>query len=147
VNEVKKEMVRERIRLSAKKALAKLEKESEAIIFKNLQQMIPQLLGFERDGWNKGNWKVDHCNGRAGESLVGNLLKKKVHADAAAWIDKQQWFGFDEKQIEAMKNDYKSTFYHRVSELLRRDVDEKATIYVENLITEITQEIASEITE
>ena len=34
-----------------------------------------------------------------------------------------------------------------VSELLRRDVDEKATIYVENLITEITQEIASEITE
>lgn len=40
-----------------------------------------KLLGFEADRWNREEWSIDHCNGRAGESAAGTYLRN-AQADA-----------------------------------------------------------------
>ena len=104
MNDVKREVIRDKIRESAKKVLANSEKENERLISTQLQRMIPKILGFNCDRWDQ-DWEIDHCNGRAGESLLGDLLRKKVIADATKWVEKQKWVTPSKKEVEALKRE------------------------------------------
>lgn len=54
---------------------------------KGTQEIVCKLLGFEKDAWN--GWRIDHCNGRSGNSAVGDYLREKVGNAVTAWIDQQ----------------------------------------------------------
>jgi len=145
VNDVKREVIRDKIRESAKKVLANSEKENERLISTQLQRMIPKILGFNCDRWDQ-DWEIDHCNGRAGESLLGDLLRKKVIADATKWVEKQKWVTPSKKEVEALKREYREVFNNRVRTFVRDEAERKATQYIDGILREVTEEIVREVT-
>lgn len=50
-----------------------------------LEQIVKMALGFSKSSWG-GHWEVDHCNGRAGESIVGDFLRKNAKEATLAWL-------------------------------------------------------------
>ena len=53
---------------------------------KSRDEILMKILGFDKDSWN-GQWKLDHCNGRSGNSAAGEYLAK-VQAEAVKnWLD------------------------------------------------------------
>jgi hypothetical protein len=49
-------------------------------------KVLMQLLGFEKDSWAGDQWKIDHCNGRAGNSPIGDFLKTAQEAAIKEWL-------------------------------------------------------------
>jgi hypothetical protein len=47
-------------------------------------EIASKLMGFTD---HYGKWEVDHCNGRSGNSAVGDYLREKCGAAAKEWID------------------------------------------------------------
>lgn len=63
----------------------------EAAIHKSLNNRrddtVAKLLGFERDGFGRGdNWRVDHCNGRSGNSTIGDKLRELIGESLDSWV-------------------------------------------------------------
>jgi hypothetical protein len=61
-------------------------------VFANLEkskkEILHKLLGFDRKSFgSSGEWELDHCNGRAGESSAGDYLKEKVAEAIREWLE------------------------------------------------------------
>lgn len=56
-----------------------------AILERDAKLLVAKLLGFDLRG---GEWTVDHCNGRAGESAAGDYLRKAAGNGVKEWLDK-----------------------------------------------------------
>ena len=41
---------------------------------KSRDEVLLKLMGFNKDTW-KGDWVLDHCNNRSGNSIAGDYLK------------------------------------------------------------------------
>lgn len=54
----------------------------------NLRAIVLNLLGITK-AWPDEEWSVDHCNGRAGESAVGDFLREKAGAELRRWLEEQ----------------------------------------------------------
>lgn len=66
-------------------ALSKIESQVIQKLDRSRDEIVMKLLGFNKDSWG-GNWSLDHCNGRAGESAAGTFLRNK-HAEAITeWL-------------------------------------------------------------
>jgi hypothetical protein len=89
--------------MSRKINILKLQKEAEAardewlakadvpgrvsqMLDNKLKDVVGKLLGFDVR-WGS-EWRVDHCNGRAGNSAAGDYLREKCGASVNEWLDK-----------------------------------------------------------
>lgn len=48
-------------------------------------EVLMKLMGFEKDSWDRG-WKIDHCNGRNGNSVISDFLKESQMAAVKEWL-------------------------------------------------------------
>jgi hypothetical protein len=46
--------------------------------------VLMKLLGFEK-GYNDSNYRLDHCNGRSGNSVVGEYLQSSCRMAVEKW--------------------------------------------------------------
>lgn len=53
---------------------------------KGTEHILLKLLGFET-GYN-GQWQVDHCNGRSGNSAVGDYLRETQKEAIQEWFNR-----------------------------------------------------------
>lgn len=89
--------------MSKKINIAKLQKDAEAVrdewlekidvkaritqlLDARMEEVVAKLLGFN-SRW-RGEWEVDSCNGRMGESAAGDYLREKCGVAVKEWLDK-----------------------------------------------------------
>lgn len=69
-----------------------------------------QLLGFEK-GWDS-EWRVDHCNGRAGNTAVGDYFRQVQSQAIKEWLETVKMPEltptFKKKLASEMRNEYES---------------------------------------
>lgn len=113
------------------------------LLDENQKKIILTLLGFE-NRW--GGWEIDHCNGRSGNTPVGEYIKQ-THEDAI-----QEWLlqvklpamsATIKKQIaQEMERHYQSEVRRRMHDMVvakaQADVDAiMATINVDEFLTSL----------
>lgn len=59
----------------------------KARLNKHRDHVLMSLMGFEQDSWDS-KWKVDHCNGRSGNSPIGEYLASAQKTAIEEWLDK-----------------------------------------------------------
>ena len=101
-------------------------------IFDTLDQakdtIAPKLLGFNKDSWGRG-WQIDHCNGRAGESVLGDYLKKHQAEGIKAFLDQLNFAEvkpLTNTEIEGIRKEYRTHLLRCVSESIREKAHEDA---------------------
>ena len=87
-------------------------------------EVAPKLMGFNKGSFGRG-WEIDHCNGRAGESTIGDYMRKHQQEGIQQFIDQLNLVSlrpFSKKEIEDMRRDYRQ----RVINITQRAVRDKA---------------------
>lgn len=91
------------------------------------------ILGFS-ERW--GRLEIDHCNGRSGNSIIGNELKKAVEDLVKQWTEKalaENW-----EEIQEAESLYKEAFARKLREELREQAKEMAKKEAQRIIEKIT---------
>ncbi len=97
------------------------------ILDKSKDDILRTLLGFEKDSWGRQEWKVDHCNGRAGESAAGDYLRRHQQATIDQWLAQVDMPKMTPSIKKSMEKDALDIF----TRTFKRTLEEKVTKYAE----------------
>lgn len=105
---------------------------------KSQQEILLKLLGFDKDSWD-GHWKLDHCNGRNGNSTAGEYLKS-VQAEAV-----KEWLGkipmptmtdeLKEKLANQMQKEFEYTLLNKAKDIAQNAANEQLKELKDKLLT------------
>jgi hypothetical protein len=103
-------------------------------------QIIRKLLGFDKDSWGRDDWKLDHCNGRSGNSPVGTYLASAVKAQFTAWLDGVIATFKPPKDMEkSILAAYKEAFGSAVKSHARKLAEQHAEEKIKALVEKLTK--------
>ena len=105
------------------------------------QQILLKLLGFN-NSW--GNWELDHCNGRSGNSAAGDYLRKQQAENIKAWLDQVTRPKIPKKAIESLVADYQSNFDWEITRRLEEMAKQAATEYLDKVKAQLTETSAAD---
>ena len=137
------EISAENIQAAYMKWLAKntpetIQKNCLNILDKSKDDILRALLGFEKDSWGRQEWKVDHCNGRAGESAAGDYLRRHQQAVINKWlaqVDMPEMTTSMKKSMEKEALDmFKREFTRTLEAKVTKYAEEQATTFFNSII-------------
>lgn len=104
------------------------------VLDESRDQIIRTLLGFKVDNWGRMEWAVDHCNGRAGESAVGDYLRR-VQADKIhEWLETADLGELDEGMVKNMRKEFNSIYTGRLQRLVTSHANKLAQEHFDELM-------------
>ena len=105
------------------------------LLNKESKRITLKLLGFEE---SCGTWRVDHCNGRSGNSAAGDFLRRVQQEAIQGWLTSVSMPDLDKKTQNALlrdaKAEYQSTLSQMVRELARAQAKQDAQSLIEELV-------------
>lgn len=87
-----------------------IEQKIKTLLEASFNEVVSISLGFERNSWGQRNWSVDHCNGRGGESTIGQRIAtaaKQAVDDVILGPEYRDRFTLTKGQIDAMAKEFK----------------------------------------
>lgn len=99
-------------------------------------EVMLKLLGFN-DSW--GKWEVDHCNGRSGESSIGDFLKTTQQKAIKEWLETTFPLTISPKTLTSLQNRVQKEYEHYIEQGLRSAVRDKADKDLENLLRKVLE--------
>lgn len=105
------------------------------------QQILLKLLGFN-NSW--GNWELDHCNGRSGDSAAGDYLRKQQAENIKAWLDQVTLPKIPKKVIDSLVAEYQSNFDREITRHLEVMAKQAATEYLDKVKAQLTETSAAD---
>ena len=106
--------------------------------------IVASLLGFEFDCGHFS--RVDHCNGRAGESAAGDFLRSVAGRETMKWLEKQagELPELPESAIQSLRKDYIKTFEERLRYQLKKNAEEKADEFAKSITEQCLREVVGD---
>ena len=99
-------------------------------------EIVMKLLGFNKDSWN-GNWALDHCNGRSGNSAAGDWLLSKQAGVVAEWLTTCKMPTLSKSAIASMNREcqsmYEQALRAAVADLIRTKATKDAAALFDQL--------------
>jgi hypothetical protein len=97
-----------------------LEERVHKVLEKDFQYTILKVIGLD-DHW--GKWEVDHCNGRAGQSSVGDYIKDTAQHHIKSYINKhiKKLPPLPKQAIDSIKRDYIEQVIRELRDLSREE--------------------------
>jgi len=105
-----------------------IQKKCLNILNKSQDDILRTLLGFEKDSWGRQEWKVDHCNGRAGESAAGDYLRRHQQVAIDQWLDQVDM----PEMTSSMKKSMEKEAFNMFERTFIRTLEAKVTKYAED---------------
>jgi hypothetical protein len=112
------------------------------ILDKDKLEIIAKILGFDNH-W--GEWEVDHCNGRSGNTFVGQYLTDTVKASVNDWlrITLGNLPKLNKEMINALHKEYIAEFHRVAHSLIKEEASDRAAKLIRQIVRqEITKNTA-----
>ena len=101
-------------------------------------EVAPKLMGFNKGSFGRG-WEIDHCNGRAGESSIGDYMKKHQAKGIQQFIDQLELAKlrpFNATEIQVLRKEYREIVIRETSQAIRARAERDANHLVNQLSTD-----------
>lgn len=107
---------------------------------KRANAVVVQLLGFDWDSGVRSTWKLDHCNGRAGNSAAGDWLRERAANEIRSWLDAQAGAlpPLSEDSKSDLRNEYTRVLKYELSKALRKRAEADAAAMVAGIVASVT---------
>lgn len=107
---------------------------------KRADTVVVQLLGFDRDSGIRSTWKLDHCNGRAGNSAAGDWLRERAANEIRAWLDDQAGSlpALDDDSVASLRGEYTRVLEYELGKALRKRAEADAAAMVDEIVKSAT---------
>lgn len=99
-------------------------------------EVMLKLLGFN-DSW--GTWEVDHCNGRSGESYIGDFLKTTQQKAIKEWLETAFPLTISPKTLTSLQKRVQKEYEQCIEQSLRSVIRDKADKDLANLLGKILE--------
>ena len=103
---------------------------------KHKDEITLKLLGFDKS-YGDRVWKLDHCNGRAGNSPAGDYLKETQSVVVKQWLDKVPLPELTPTQLSRLSIDFGDVYLRALKKSLTALVETKAKEDSQKLLDEI----------
>lgn len=114
----------------------------KADVFKRLdksrEEIVLKLLGFEKD--YNGGWKIDHCNGRSGNSIAGEYLKTHQTAIVNEWLAQAKMPEMTKTLEKSLTSGAVDEYQYEFRKRFREAVAAKAKQDAEELFSQISED-------
>ena len=118
----------------------------------SLQANVAKLLGFEKRSGS--NWEIDHCNGRAGNSVIGKMIGDMAREACESWAKSvvDDMPEFPEELRKAAEDEYVATFRREMSAHIRSAAKKRAAEIADSIVQDaatvdmLTAEIEEAVT-
>lgn len=105
---------------------------------KDVRDAIYKLMGFETRWSSPGHWEVDHCNGRAGNSVIGSYLEKHSKHSLQEWIDHIGFPKPSEKEKSRLRAAIRKEYLEHLKRHIQTRAKNQAEMDAEQLISELS---------
>jgi hypothetical protein len=105
------------------------------LLDENQKKIVLTLLGFE-NRW--GGWEIDHCNGRAGQTPVGEYIKVTHEAAIKEWLEQVKLPPMPASAKKEIEAEMRRTYTNEVREYMRKRVIERAQADVDALLSTLS---------
>ena len=95
-----------------------------------------KLLGFDKN-YGDRNWKLDHCNGRSGNSPAGEYLRDTQSVIVRQWLDSVPLPELSTTQLKKLSSDFNEVYLRALKKSLTTLVETKAKEDSHKLLKEI----------
>lgn len=98
-------------------------------------EVAPKLMGFDKGSFGRG-WEIDHCNGRAGESSMGDYMRKHQQEGIQQFIDQLNLTSlrpFTEAEIKGLRREYRDRVISETRQLVYDRAEKDANHLVNQL--------------
>ncbi len=112
----------------------KVVKQTLEVLEENRNDILHTLLGFEVDRWGKGHFKVDHCNGRGGESAVGDYLRREQSKAIENWLKTAELGELCEGTQADMRKEFNKIYRGRIESLVKEHAKQLALKHFNELV-------------
>ena len=103
---------------------------------KDSKQVVLKLLGFN---YNWGNsWELDHCNGRSGNSIIGDYLKKTQEQILHEWFAKIPLPELNKTETAQLSKSFASAYKEAFRSYISKAAVRKAEADAQALIDSIS---------
>lgn len=113
---------------------AEITKNIHAMLNKSRDEVAAKLLGMNKR-WGD-QWEIDHCNGRNGESVMGDYLKNTQTAAIQTWIDSLDLANvkpFSAKELADIRSEYRHRVINKVQDMVRSQAERDAAKLVADI--------------
>ncbi len=100
-------------------------------------EILLKLLGFNKDSWGD-SWSLDHCNGRSGNSIAGDYLKKVQQEAVDSWLATTCLPALSETQKKQIQSSFRSEFFSTLKDEIQIAARNKAKKLALELVDKMT---------
>lgn len=115
---------------------SKLEKEVVSLLEKSKKEIYLKLLGF--DSRYGSGYQLDHCNGRAGNSPIGEYLSRVQAKAIDEWIQNSVFPVLTKTEEESIRESMKVEYIARLKRNLIEHIRDKADDDLKTMLSKIT---------
>lgn len=100
----------------------------------HVDKVILKLLGFDNH-WSR-DWEIDHCNGRSGNSFIGDQIAEKASAACVDFVNDAIGRGIEltAQQKQAVIKEYREQLFRRVMNRAEVRASREADSIVESVL-------------
>lgn len=107
----------------AKNTPQQLTQSIHARLDKQANDIVLKLLGFNSE---YSSYRLDHCNGRSGNSAAGDYLLEQQRAAVRSWLESVGMPVLSEEQRQALAADMQKHYLSRLTQELKTCVGQRA---------------------
>ena len=100
---------------------------------KSRDEVLLKLLGFNKDSW-KGDWVLDHCNNRSGNSIAGDYLKSVQQDAINDWLSKVALPKLSKTDSDRIAASFKAEYVRRLRRAVLAYAEKKAMEHAQQLV-------------
>lgn len=119
-----------------------IKKDTLKLLNKNAEEIVLKLLGFDKDDWGRNKFKLDHCNGRSGESAAGDYIRKHQQAVINEWLSQVPMPQLPQHLIKEMTAEAEYKFKWQFKEAFLERVEAHAKECADKAFEEISASLA-----
>lgn len=116
---------------------SKIKEKVFAILDRKVEEAVAKHLGFNNRWGDK--WEVDHCNGRSGQSYVGEWVSAKVGQAVSQFFEQanvEQLMPDQQEILDALKKDFLDKVDYEIRGRIRSKAEQHLDTYLNNVLEE-----------
>lgn len=113
-----------------------IEKQVKKVLDAQGESLVLKLMGFSNK-W--GQWELDYCNGRSGESAAGDYFRKLHQQAIQEWMANNFTLKLSDADKKRITRDVQREYVNAVAQGLAEAINEQANEDVKALVSQFVQ--------
>lgn len=117
----------------------------ETLLNHDIDDVVMKVIGFRRRSFDAGKWELDHCNGRSGNSIVGERLHRTAEKKAEEWMKRVMGDALEVDLTKEERDDLREEYLKMIRRAVRAEMSSRARDVAVGILNEMEDEVIGSV--